>query len=316
MPEVPFTGVPQVEPNLPATPGVHPNVGAEAFGLGVAQATMRSGAALDTVGNELFHRAYAMQEMDQQADVIHAHAAAADNIGKLQLEFQAQSGRTPKDQYPQFLENVDKIISSGKENLTSDYARKLYDNETIRLRQYTVESAARHAASEFKNYQIGTDQALADLHISQVGLHPDNEDVYKRAIDNIDSVSKSLAAPDRRGWSEEQRLDWKLQQTSKAVAARVKNYADRGQLTEAQSVLDSATSRGEVDGPTASNADAHIRYRRNEIIPRVEVPELLNGTYDHFGRGKVSAGRLFDAIIGTESGNQYADTLGRVKVRW
>lgn len=82
MPQVPYSGVPSVGPQYAATPSVRSNVSAETLGAGVATESGRLGATLAHAGDELFTRAMAMQQLDQQAEALNAHAAASEAIGK------------------------------------------------------------------------------------------------------------------------------------------------------------------------------------------------------------------------------------------
>ena len=102
-----------------------------------------------------------------------------------------------------------------------------------------------------------------DAAVNQVAMFPEDERAYNGAVETAKSVAESMKS--HHGWSDEQTQDYITKQLSPAVAARVKDYADRGQITEAQSILDEAKSKGHIVGTTAMGADGHIRYQRNEI---------------------------------------------------
>ena len=66
--QVPYTGVPSVQPSFDATPSVSSNIPVDAFGAGVANAVGHIGKAVEGAGNEIWARATAMQQLNEQAN--------------------------------------------------------------------------------------------------------------------------------------------------------------------------------------------------------------------------------------------------------
>lgn len=306
MPQVPYTGAQSVSPDYPATPSVHPNANPAAFGAATAAASERFGMSLEKAADTIFTRAYAMQEMDQQAAADNAHSAASDAVGKLVMDFRSKSGLAAKNAYEPFVKDVETTIDQAGEGLTSDYARKIYHAQTSRLRQYTIESAAAHAGTEFKNYQIGTQEARKQNAIAVASLHPEDADAARNADEEIRSASGTLKV--LKGWGDEQEQHDILTARSQLVHARAVAIADTDPIA-AKRLLDEETAKGDVSGEAVSRADQFIRGKRNQITSRVESAKLLAGETGGFGAGKVSPDRLYNAIIGVESsGNQYQTT--------
>lgn len=306
MAEVPYTGVPSVAPNLPATPSIHPNVSADAFGASIAQATSHSGQALLAAGNELFGRAYAMQQLDQHAAANNALADATDKVSALHTDYRATMGMAAKNGYQPFVDNVNDIISKGKENLTSDYARQIYDDQVRHMRRATLESAGAHAASEFKNYQVGSAEASIDNQKRTTLLDPTNPNLAQTSIEKINADAEHMGQ--LKGWSPEQVTDYKNKHIGEMNYNRVVTIA-RTDPFGAQKELERIQKEGGIDGEKAGAALTFIRGQRNTVTSRVEAGKLLSGEGTHFGAGKVSPDRLYEAIIGVESsGNSRAVT--------
>lgn len=305
MPQVPYSGAQSVEPNYAPTPSVNVNPPASAFGAATAEAQGRAGAVMERAGDELFQRAYAMQEMDQQADVINAHANAVDQIADKKVEFHSLQGAAAKNALPQYKDDINKIIEENSKGLTSEYARTLYGNQTRVLRSQTIESAAGHAATQFKNYQIGASHADAQSAQKIVGMNPDNEEVFNQQLERISASAKSQGA--LQGWSPEQVKNYYNDETSKAVDTRARLLAEKGDIAGAQRVLDDGSERGLISGEARGKADQYIRTKRWEVMGRNESQKLVSGDTPAFGSGKVPIDRLYNAIIGVESsGSQYS----------
>jgi hypothetical protein len=302
MPQVPYVGVPQVSPQYAPTPSVHSNAGPAAFGAAEAGAGAELGRALGHAGDELFSRAMAMQQLDQQADAINAVSDLTDKIGARLEQFRMLEGKAAKDGYQPFVDDINKLREEGSANLTSEYARKMYLQESRSLQSRTVLSAGAHAGDQFKHYLVGTEQASINTAINNAALHAADDDTFRDSMSKIESSAEMMKT--FKGWSDEQAKDFANTQKSKAVFERATNLA-RTDPREAQRVLDQAVKDGYVSGDDAGRAGAFIRNQRNSVTTRVESAEFLAGAGTHFGSQKVSVERAREAIAGIESGGNY-----------
>lgn len=304
MPQVPYSPVPTVDPQINATPSIRPSISPDAFGASEAAASQQFGASIGQAGNQIFSRALALEELDQQASVDNALTPVYDAISNRMLEFRSKSGLEAKNDHPAFIKDIDSIIDKGAESLTSDYAKQIYLKNTRHMRQVTVESAGAHAGAEFKNYLIGTEQARVDNARTLASLHPTDDKSYRDAMHAIDTTMLDKY----KGWGAEQRESY-IQDQKSALAyerARALNETD---FKKAREFLDSAVKNGEISGERAGQIADQIRNRENTVVSRVESAKVLDGEGLYFGVSKVTQDRLYDAIIGTESsGNQYAVT--------
>lgn len=304
MPQVPYSAVPTIAPAMDATPTVHPNIGADAFGASQGAALQQFGGTLQQTGNQIFTRALAMKELDEQASVDNALTPVYESISNRMLEFRSKSGLEAKNDHPVFIKDIDSIIDKGAEGLSSDYAKQMYMKSTRHMRQVTVESAGAHAGVEFKNYLIGTEQARTDNAARLVTMHPTDDSLYQQGLKTIDDTSMDKL----KGWGPEQRKSYVEEQRS-ALAyerARALNETD---FKKAKEFLDSAVKNGEITGEKAAVISDQIRNRQNTVVSRVEGAKVLDGEGLYFGVSRVTQDRLYDAIIGTESsGNQYVVT--------
>lgn len=304
MPQVPYSAVPTIAPAMDATPTVHPNIGVDAFGASQGAALQQFGGTLQQMGNQIFTRALAMKELDEQASVDNALTPVYESISNRMLEFRSKSGLEAKNDHPVFIKDIDSIIDKGAEGLSSDYAKQMYMKSTRHMRQVTVESAGAHAGVEFKNYLIGTEQARTDNAARLVTMHPTDDSLYQQGLKTIDDTSMDKL----KGWGPEQRKSYVEEQRS-ALAyerARALNETD---FKKAKEFLDSAVKNGEITGEKAAVISDQIRNRQNTVVSRVEGAKVLDGEGLYFGVSRVTQDRLYDAIIGTESsGNQYVVT--------
>jgi hypothetical protein len=240
-----------------------------------------------------------MQEMDQQADVINAHAKTVDEIADKKVEFHSLQGAAAKDAFPQYKEDISKIIEENGKGLNSEYARTLYGNQTRVLRSQLVEAGAGHAATQFKNYQIGSTQSEADAAIKVIGLNADRDDVFETQLDRLSTSAKSQGA--LQGKDEQWVKNHYNDLTSQAVDTRARILAEKGDIAGAQRVLDDGSARGLIAGDVHGKADQFVRTQRWEITGRNESQKLISGDVPAFGEAKIHLDRLYNAIVGVES---------------
>ena len=283
--QVPYTGVPSVSPDLRPTPSVSVQSPLSAFGGATAEATERSGKTIGEVGNELYGRAIAMQELDQQAKAANSVAKLTDGVGDLDVKYRSLEGKSAVDAYPQYKADLNKLRESIGEDLDSPYSQRIYLQESRNIQSRAVIGAGIHAGEQFKKYQIGTAQATMDSGRKSVASNPEDENLYQQQLKVNATKASDLQA--LHGWTDEQRDDAATKANSSLVADRVQALA-RTNPVLARKTLDEAVKAGNIDGETAGKVGEFVRNHNINVTSRVESANLLSGQGFHFGEGKVS----------------------------
>ena len=102
------------------------DVPAAAFGAQSAQGLGQMGKGFEQAGGELWSRAIALQQLDQQTKALNANADAADKISDEYAKFSTLEGRNAMAALPDFKKRVQEIHAQIGQGLESDYARKMY----------------------------------------------------------------------------------------------------------------------------------------------------------------------------------------------
>lgn len=300
--QVPYTGVPSVSPDLRPTPSVQVNAPLAAFGGATAEATERAGKTGEAVGNELYGRAIALQELDRQAAAANAVANFTDKVGDLDVQYRSKEGKTAVDAYPKYKADLDNIRQDIGASLGDPYSQRVYLQESRNIQSRAVIGAGIHAGDQFKKYQIGTAQATMDSGRKSVASNPEDEDLYQQQL-KVNS-SKADDLQQLHGWTDEQRDDAKTKANSSLVFDRVQALARTNPIA-AQKTLDEAVKAGNIDGESAGKVGEFVRNHKINVTSRVESASLLSGEGYHFGEGKVSTDRLYDAITKNEGSGNY-----------
>ncbi len=180
---VPYTGVPTAAPRFePASP-VHIDTPVAAFGGDVAQAIQHFGEVTKDSGQELFQRAYAMQELNEHAKANQQIAAYQDDLVKLRSDFAQYQGQDAATHLPDFIQQTEDLRQKYSGNLTSPYAKQLFDDESRSSRFRVIFSAGANTDEQLKRFDIESTQ----LGIAGAGHALANTDPY-----NDSAVSATL----------------------------------------------------------------------------------------------------------------------------
>jgi hypothetical protein len=136
--QVPYSGDPTVAPQLDPLPQVHVDTPIAAFGGATAGAITHMGEVVQGAGKELFDRAYAMQEMNEQVKADSASADAMDKMTDRYLQYAQLRGQERIDGSKAYQDDLDKIRNDGMNDLTSPYAKMAYLRDTRRTQSMMV----------------------------------------------------------------------------------------------------------------------------------------------------------------------------------
>ena len=299
----PYTGTPQVAPDLRPMSPVQVNAPIQAFGGATGAAEEHLSSAIAQGGNELFARAIAMKELDNQAQALNATADASDKFSLRLNQFRQLGGKAAQDALPGLISDLNSIRDEGGKDL-NPYAQKLYLQNTRTNQTRMVEAAGTHAGEQFKHYQEGTAQVAVDSSIRATGINPSSDGVYRDTIANIDTQAKAMQ--DIKGWSDDERDHFAATHKDLAVFERATNLA-RENPGAAQKFLDDEVKAGNVSGDTAGKAGDYIRNHVFAVTARQEAPRLLNGEGGYFTEGATSLPmtKYKAAVSANESGGSY-----------
>ena len=180
--QVPYTGAPSVAPTDAPIPSRSTDTPLAAFGGAVAQATSHLGEVAQGAGNELYARATAMQQLNEDAAANKAQADLTTGLATEFAKFASLEGKAKVDAFPKYQQNVNDMREQIRSTLTSPYAQKAYDQESRNNISRTMFAAAREAGDANKTYLVGSamDKATADA--NNAGMHPEDEGAYQQSV--------------------------------------------------------------------------------------------------------------------------------------
>lgn len=244
-----------------------------AFGGYTAEAVGHLGQVEDQAGNELFARAAAMQQLDQQSKALKATADYTTQLGQRFEQYRSLSGQDAVQGYQPFLDDVNSMREQFKGNLNSPFAQLQYDQDTRRIQSYVSMSAAAHAGDQAKAYNIGAEESRAKA-AADIAASTNNYDAFKTSLDTTRAAYKQLGTIN--GWSPD-RLNFETNSAiSKSTLSYVNSLAKRSPYL-AQQFLDQAQKDGNIIGIDYSNAQDFVQRQQYEVGSRQIASKTMAG---------------------------------------
>lgn len=220
MPRVPYNPVPEVSPANAPAPRISIATPPAAFGVGIADSIERFGGTADKVGNELFERAYAMQQLRNETESNEAVAEAEKRGSLLYENFKSQQGLNAVNGFQKYQADLEAGRKEVRDGLSNDMVRKMYDRSATSLTNRLMTYGAGHAAQQNKVAADGA--ALAGIKTVQDRIlqNPDDDIGYRNGVNEI--VDKTHIQADIRGWGKDE-ID---QNVTKNVSALMRSRID------------------------------------------------------------------------------------------
>jgi len=306
---VPYTGVPAVQPSFDATPSMSSNIPMDAFGAGVAGAVGHLGKSIEGAGSELYSRAIAMQQLNEQANAANAVAEFTTAQGEKYAQYSTQSGKNAVDGYKPYIDDLNATREAIGQKLSSPYAQKMYLQQSRSIQARSVFSAAAHAGREGKNYAIGSTQSLIDARQNAAALAPQDDESYQASLAQNARDARQLGVLE--GKDDQWVKNYTQQMNSKMTMGRIQGLA-KSEVPSAQKLLDAALKAGNISGDDLGRAQTYIRGQKLSVASRQEAARMFTGDNPAIGQGKVPVENILEAIAGNE-GADYG-TLHPTKV--
>ena len=295
--QVPYTGVPSVQPSFDATPSVSSNIPMDAFGAGVANAVGHIGRAVEGAGNEIWARATAMQQLNEQANADEAISKFTMTQAQKFADFTMLKGQAAVSGLKPYLEDLEKSRVEIGQNLTSPYAQKLYLHGSKSEQARNAFSVARHAGEEGRQYNLSSAQAVIEANVQSAGLSPENEESYQNALKtNLEKAKQQAEIAGKDSvWAE----NLARAENSRMTLTRVRSLA-RVNVSVAQKLVDAASKAGNLFGDELGKAQDFVRVQRLNVATRQEAARARSGDNTSLGDAKLPIDQVMEAVAGNE----------------
>lgn len=306
MPQVPYTGTPSVAPQLDPVPRYSVDVRPESFGVNVWQAVQNLGNTTQKVGDEVFARGLAMQDLYNHSQAQQASSDYMQKAGELHANFSSLQGKDAVDAYPQYIKDLQGARQDIRGGLSNEMSGKLFDSESLSTMGRTIFNGAGHAATQNKQYAVSASQARIDAVSDRTLAQPQDEDAFQDGLQ--DAEDEIRAQGQLKGLAPEAVDQAVSNQTSALWSQRIKGLV-RTQPITASKLLDQAIKDGDVQGEDIAKLTNLTQAATHTVGARMVSHEVMTGASGRWGEGPVDIKQAGEAISKVESGGNY-DTIG------
>jgi len=302
MPQVPYSGVPSVEPQFQPTPRYSANTPEAAFGGATAQALTHLGSSFGEVGNELFARAQAMQDLANHSEAQEASSKYMEQAGKLHADYSALQGKDAVNGYNPYVQSLRDARISIRDGLSNPMVQKMYDADSRSFEARSIFNGAGHAATENKQYAIGAATARVQSSRNAALVDPTDEAGFQAHV--TDTIRNTTAQWQLKGADQDTIDSANHKAVSDLWYDRIAGLA-RSQPFTASKLLDRATADGKIQGEDIGKLTSIVRDATHTVGARNISNEVRSGSDLSWGAKPVSIGDAKFAIGTFESGNNY-----------
>lgn len=192
MPQIPYDPVPDIQPTREGPAPLRIETPGAAFGTNVAAAVSSVGGDLNKVGDELFARAMAIQDLTNRADADKASQEFDEEAAPIHANFNALQGADRVAAQPKYIQDINNLRDKKGEGLNPT-AKRYYESQSRGQSARMIFSSAVQTADANKQYLLSNATAQEALYSKQVGDQPENETLYEtRVQDTKNSVATRM----------------------------------------------------------------------------------------------------------------------------
>jgi len=286
---VPYEGFPQVAAEARPTPEVSTAAPPAAFGANTAAALSHLGAGLERSGDELFQRALAMQQLHNQTEASEANVNFMIEAGKIHADYGALQGKAAVDAYPKYAQDLKELQQKIGGGLSNPMARRMYDADSRSTMARTIFNGAGHAASQQKQWAIGTAKATIDLNAKAASDDPSDDVGFQDKLNRVHQSTAELAGLHGYDEGSAGERDMQMEAKSKLWAQRIIGMSRTApfeaagmldkhakEMTEADRLKVDASVRGSARAVGSVNIanDVYAAGRETETTPGKTLAQM------------------------------------------
>lgn len=236
MARVPYSPVPEIAVQGTAARGPNVQAPLSAFGGATAEALSTLGQTLERSGNELFGRAIALQNLNNDTEAREADSKYMVAAGQLHAEYNALQGKDRVDAFPKYQKDLQDARVAIRSTLSNPMAQKMYDGSSLSTMGRSIFNGAGAAAAANKEWTINTTKAQLELDVKTIEDNPADPALFAQKLKRIQNSARNLAA--QQGLGQGPQEDALVRRaTSKAWAQRITGLS-RTAPFEAAKMLD------------------------------------------------------------------------------
>ncbi len=255
MAQVPYSPVPDVAPQNIPTPRLRVDAPPAAFGTTIGQAIEGLGSTEAQVGNELWSRAIAMQQLRNETEATEKSAQYIQASDKLFTDFEGQKrGLNAVAGEEEHRKAQDALRQQMRSTVSNPMAQKMFDSKTFGDFNRALFNGARHAAAENRSAIANSYQSELDA-ATDTAINAKTPEELRDKLGRIDSTAGDLAGS--AGLADDSRAQLAFKYKSRATANYIEGLSRRDPVA-ARKMLDEEIEGGRLHGNDRDRIEAKV----------------------------------------------------------
>jgi hypothetical protein len=226
MPTVPYQPYPTEQPTSRGASPIGVATPGEAFGTGIGQAMRGLGSQLEQSGNELFARAYAIKQLENETTAKDADVEVMTKLGQLKNDFYQLEGKNASAALPDYMERVKAIRQEALDGAPNPQARHMLDQSISRRVGFTIVDLGGHAGTQAKIAADKAAVARTDTEIATADIT--NDESFKHSRKAVQS--ETIAQAEHRGADDDTTREALRKNDSKLITTSIRKLAPNDPL--------------------------------------------------------------------------------------
>lgn len=244
MAQVPYSPIPDV---VQQSPALRVDTPLAAFGGDTARALSTFGQTSDQVGNEIFSRAIAMQDLHNQAESDQGVTSYMEQVAQKHAEFTAKNGENAGPAaLAQYGQDISELRQNIRGNLTNPMAQRYYDRETLSTMGRVFFNAAQHSGQQMQAYSLGALASKNEATTNMVMTSPNDPRTLQAGLDSDVEAQRELGKI--KGLDEPTIANNIKLAQSKTVLKQIAALSASDSPEAAKAVFDKARASGQLVG--------------------------------------------------------------------
>jgi hypothetical protein len=255
VPSVPYSPVPDVAPQNIPTPRLRVDAPPAAFGTTIGQAIEGLGSTEAQVGNELWSRAIAMQQLRNETEATEKSAQYIQASDKLFTDFEGQKrGLNAVAGEEEHRKAQDALRQQMRSTVSNPMAQKMFDSKTFGDFNRALFNGARHAAAENRSAIANSYQSELDASVD-TAINAKTPEELRDKLGRIDATAGDLAGS--AGLAEDSRAQLAFKYKSRATTNYIEGLSRRDPVA-ARKMLDEEIEGGRLHGADRDKVEAKV----------------------------------------------------------
>lgn len=303
MAQVPYNPVPSQTLSGAPTQQMHPAAPEDAFGAAIGSALSGLGRVSEHAGDELFARAVAMQNLQNETEAKELDTRYLIGSAKLHADYNSKEGQNAVDGYEDYTKDLQTLREDIGNQASNPAVGKLYNNSTLGVMGRHIFNGAGHAAQENKKWATGVSEARMQALRDSALQSPLDDASFKVGVENTRREVLGQAA--LHGWDDEQTQQEMQKQESNLWSMRIAGLVRTNPL-EAKRMFDDAVKNGGIRGEQIGKVNDMVQRGIWTQGSRNVSTIIRSGSDGYWGSKSVDVKQARDAIGEFETGNNYS----------